>query len=47
MIAHAMKRHVKKETALILALKVDCFDGFVNRISTTGFMITKTSRYNF
>ena len=30
-----------------LALKVNCFDEFVNQISTISFMITKTSRCNF
>ena len=30
-----------------LTLKVDRFDGFVNRSSITDFMITKTSRCNF
>ena len=30
-----------------LTLKVDHFDGFVNRSSIADFMITKTSRCNF
>ena len=30
-----------------LTLKVDRFDGFVNRSSIADFMITKTSRCNF
>ena len=30
-----------------LTLKVDCFDGLVNRSNIADFMITKTSRCNF
>ena len=34
-------------SATNLTLKVDHFDGFVNRNSIADFMITKTSKYNF
>ena len=34
-------------SATNLTLKVDRFDGFVNRSSIADFMITKTSRCNF